>query len=145
MKRKFLCLLIICFSILMVGIISYGAEITEVKEAPTKEDYINKQEDADKEIFKPATKEDLASVPSLLNLNQPTNIYIIGYLDFDMAYQVLDLVNQERQKAGLNTLEMDTSLLNSAMHRAAETSIYFDEPKIFEKNPFSSFLSIALK
>ena len=137
MKRKFLCLLIICFSILMVGIISYGAEITQVKEAPTKEDYINKQENADKEISKPTTKEDLASVPSLLNLNQPTNIYIVGYVDFDMAYQVLDLVNQERQKAGLNTLEMDTSLLDSAMHRAAETSIYFEHTRPNGKDCFT--------
>ena len=116
MKRKFLCLLIICFSILMVGIISYGAEITQVKEAPTKVDYINRREGDNKEISEPTTKEDLASVPSLLNLNQPTNIYIVGYLDFDMAYQVLDLVNQERQKAGLNTLVENPRLTNFSLN-----------------------------
>ena len=129
MKRKFLCLLIICLSILMVGIISYGAEITKVNDVPTKEDYINRKAQENEEIYKPTSKEELGSVPSILNLNEPTDIYIVGYLDFDMAYQVLDIVNQERQSKGLNTLQMDASLLNSAMHRAAETSIYFEHTR----------------
>ncbi len=39
---------------------------------------------------------------------------------YGYAYQVLDLVNQERKKAGLSTLTMDLDLLEAAMQRSAE-------------------------
>ena len=129
MKKKILCLLILCMSILLVGIISYGAEITEAEESTTKLDSINKTEEQSTNISEPITKEEAAMVPSLLNIYEPTNIYIIGYLNYDMAYQVLDLVNAERRNAGLNELKMDASLLDSAMHRAAETSLYFEHQR----------------
>lgn len=40
--------------------------------------------------------------------------------DYDSAYRVLALVNQERQKAGLTRLTMDRGLLDAAMKRAVE-------------------------
>ncbi len=43
--------------------------------------------------------------------------------DYAKAYEVLALVNAERQKVGAAPLVMDESLLESAMHRAAETVI----------------------
>ncbi len=43
--------------------------------------------------------------------------------DYAKAYEVLSLVNAERQKVGAAPLVMDESLLESAMHRAAETVI----------------------
>ena len=45
------------------------------------------------------------------------------YEDYTKAYEVLNMVNAERQKAGAAPLVMDESLLESAMHRAAETVI----------------------
>ena len=45
------------------------------------------------------------------------------YEDYTKAYEVLNMVNAERQKAGVAPLIMDESLLDSAMHRAAETII----------------------
>ncbi len=43
--------------------------------------------------------------------------------DYAKAYEVLALVNAERQKVGAAPLVMDESLLESAMHRSAETVI----------------------
>ncbi len=43
--------------------------------------------------------------------------------DYAKAYEVLALVNAERQKVGAAPLIMDESLLESAMHRASETVI----------------------
>lgn len=43
--------------------------------------------------------------------------------DYAKAYEVLALVNAERQKVGVAPLVMDETLLEAAMHRAAETVI----------------------
>ena len=42
------------------------------------------------------------------------------------AFKVLDIVNKERAANGLSPLKMDKGLLDTAMYRAAETSLYFD-------------------
>lgn len=48
-----------------------------------------------------------------------------GNKNYDAAFDVLYLVNQERQANGLGTLVMDQSLLDTAMQRAAELGIDF--------------------
>ncbi len=45
---------------------------------------------------------------------------------YDEAFKVLDIVNKERAANGLSPLKMDKGLLDTAMYRAAETSLYFD-------------------
>ena len=57
------------------------------------------------------------------------DIYVKGKQNYDYAYKVLEIVNQERKKVGAKPLKMDESLLNSAMERAAETSMYFDHTR----------------
>lgn len=42
------------------------------------------------------------------------------------AFKVLDIVNKERAANGRSPLKMDKGLLDTAMYRAAETSLYFD-------------------
>ncbi len=49
--------------------------------------------------------------------------------NYDMAYQVLEQVNQRREENGLGTLKMDEELLDAAMLRAAEISIYFSHDR----------------
>ena len=50
---------------------------------------------------------------------------ITGTADYAAAYQVLELLNKDRQAAGLSALTMDPGLLESAMERAAECSLYY--------------------
>ena len=126
MKKKIICLLILCISILLVGIVSFGAEVTEIEEPDTTAKIINKTDEQSTSISDSITKEEAKMMPSPLNVNEPTDIYITGYLNYDMAYQVLNLVNTERRNAGLNELQMDASLLDSAMLRAAENSLVSD-------------------
>ena len=46
--------------------------------------------------------------------------------NYDFAFQVLDLVNEERAAAGVDPLTMDPQLLNAAMNvRAVECSVLF--------------------
>ncbi len=52
-------------------------------------------------------------------------IVYTGTYDYDKAYAVLDILNEQREKNGLPRLTMDKELLKGAMRRAAETSIYF--------------------
>ncbi len=55
-----------------------------------------------------------------------TTIKIDGYYDYQKANEVLKIVNKERANNGLSALKMDRSLLETAMQRAAESSIYWD-------------------
>lgn len=56
-------------------------------------------------------------------------IRVSGKRDYTMAYDVLKSVNKERKKAGLNSLKMDKSLLETAMKRAAECSVNFSHTR----------------
>lgn len=51
---------------------------------------------------------------------------VTGQANYTYAYQVLSSVNKYRKAAGLKTLSMDQELLDAAMQRAAEISLYFD-------------------
>ena len=54
---------------------------------------------------------------------------VTGESNYEMAYEVLDLVNAERKKAGLGTLEMDKAMLECAMQRAAECAVYYSHTR----------------
>ncbi len=60
---------------------------------------------------------------------QASTMHIEVDQDYTQAYKVLDLVNQQRKAAGLNTLTMDKDLLNAAMQRAAEISVLFSHTR----------------
>ena len=55
----------------------------------------------------------------------------------DYAFQLLDLTNQEREKAGLTKLTMNQELMDSAMQRAAETYILFSHTRPTGKSCFT--------
>ena len=54
---------------------------------------------------------------------------VSGTARYDYAFQVLELVNQERAKDGAEPLEMDEELLSAAMLRAAETVVNFNHTR----------------
>ncbi len=56
----------------------------------------------------------------------------IGTYDFDNAHRVLELVNEERNKVGLNSLKLDTELTELAMQRAAELAIFNNHMRPFD-------------
>ncbi len=56
-------------------------------------------------------------------------VQVSGTYNYDIANQVLDLVNQERTAQGLSTLTMDSELLDCAMIRASECSISFSHTR----------------
>ena len=57
------------------------------------------------------------------------DLYLMGYADYDKAYEVLDAINRERSKRGVATLSMDQALMDAAMIRAAETVLYFEHAR----------------
>ena len=57
------------------------------------------------------------------------DVYLTGTFDYEKAYEVLDIVNQERTKVGLSAVQMDKELLDAAMERAKETALYFDHTR----------------
>ena len=52
-----------------------------------------------------------------------------GILRYDSAFLILDLVNQERAKAGVAPVKMDMQLMENAAQRAAETAILFSHTR----------------
>ena len=67
------------------------------------------------------------------------SVNINGKYNYDMAKEAVELANQERKKEGLEPLKIDNSLMESAMLRAAELSIYYkharpDGAEIFSVN-----------
>ena len=75
-------------------------------------------------------------------------VTVTGTRNYDMAYSVLNLVNSERAKHGLGALSMESSLLETAMVRAAETAVLFshtrpDGSTCFCLNPLMNAENIA--
>lgn len=56
-------------------------------------------------------------------------ITVTGVERYDKAFEVLDLVNQERTAAGLNPLVMDEDLTEYAMQRAMELAVLFSHTR----------------
>lgn len=61
-----------------------------------------------------------------------------GKCNYDDAYQVLKLVNQERSRAGAGKLTMDQELLDAAMMRAAECAVDFGHTRPNGTNCFTA-------
>ncbi|MBO5389511.1 MAG: hypothetical protein J6A59_15555 [Lachnospiraceae bacterium] len=62
-------------------------------------------------------------------VNAGATITFTGTYDYSQAFEILDLVNQERRAQGLNELVMDKELLEAAMLRAAEIAVLFDHTR----------------
>lgn len=62
-----------------------------------------------------------------------------GTRRYDYAYQVLDLVNQERAKKNLSPVTMDKNLLECAMTRAEELTVYASHNRPNGSSCFSAF------
>ncbi|MBE5938044.1 MAG: hypothetical protein E7265_08445 [Lachnospiraceae bacterium] len=71
--------------------------------------------------------------------NTIINLTVKGQENYDYAYQVLEIVNETRTQLGLNALTMDKSLLETAMQRAAEISVYFSHTRPNDEECFSLF------
>ena len=56
-------------------------------------------------------------------------VSVLGTRDYQMTFQVLSLVNEERKKQGLSPVNMDAGLLQSAMKRAEELSLLFSHTR----------------
>ncbi|MCD8109571.1 MAG: leucine-rich repeat protein, partial [Clostridiales bacterium] len=57
------------------------------------------------------------------------DVSISGEYNYDMAYEVLELVNEEREAEGLSALVMDESLLETAMQRGSEIALLFSHTR----------------
>lgn len=57
------------------------------------------------------------------------NLEITGTENYTYVNEVLDLVNQTRKEKGLPALTLDKDLLESAMQRAAENSLYYSHTR----------------
>ena len=85
----------------------------------------------------PSDEDDSAAQPYATSAG--TQLNVIGTERYDFAVRVVELVNKERAKAGLSPLTMDASMLETAMQRAAETSVYWDHTRPNGTSCFSVF------
>lgn len=59
--------------------------------------------------------------------------------DYEKAFEVLEIVNEERANENLNPLKMDSTLLNIAVQRCAETVVYWSHTRPNETSCFTAF------
>ncbi len=75
------------------------------------------------------------TIPSSLTLlsdgsyRKIVNMNTSGTYNYDKAKEIVDLVNEERAKLSLSPFQIDNSLMESAMQRASELSIYWDHER----------------
>ena len=70
------------------------------------------------------------NLAALIGVNTDAlELQVTGTENYARAYKVLDIVNEERRARGLNELTMDKDLLEAAMQRAAELSIYYNHAR----------------
>ena len=65
--------------------------------------------------------------------------YIKVERNYDYAYEVLEIVNKERDQLGIGPVTMNKTLLDAAMIRAAETAVYYSHTR-----PDNSYFNSAL-
>ncbi len=87
------------------------------------------------EAFKECEALDELTVPGHLTRREDgawvslISVTLSGRFDYTMAFEVLEETNRERTTAGLAPLVMDRELLEAAMKRAAECSLYFEHTR----------------
>ena len=75
-------------------------------------------------------KEDILHVLNCENsFNEKVEFSVKGKANYDYAYEVLNLLNELRSSIGLPTLAMNKELLDVAMQRAAEISVYYSHTR----------------
>ena len=70
---------------------------------------------------------------------------ISGDFKYDFEKEVLDIVNEERAKVGIEPLKMDTKLFETAQQRAAELAVLFSHTRPNLTDCFSGFFPTGLK
>lgn len=68
-------------------------------------------------------------------------VKVTGTQEFSYAYRVIDLVNDLRVQRGLSPLETDDKLMDTAMQRAAECSVYYSHTRPNDTSCFDIFPS----
>ena len=72
-------------------------------------------------------------VPCELNVNATDNdiinVTVSGTYDYDAAFEMLDILNEIRENAGLRQFHMDKNDLEDCMQRAAELSVYYSHTR----------------
>lgn len=86
-------------------------------------------EDIRRNIESMGCKIDVDSSYQVLNVS--------GTVDYTAAFKVLELLNKDRAAGGLSALTMDPGLLESAMQRAAECSLYYGHTRPNGENCYS--------
>ncbi len=94
-------------------------------------EYASEYASSDVQIGDALTLDDLASQPATYasSTSSYDSVQVKGTVNYTYAYQILDMVNQERKAQGLSSLTMDADLLDAAMQRAAECSIYWSHTR----------------
>ena len=66
-------------------------------------------------------------------------VTVTGTEDYDEAHAVLDIVNKERTALGLDPLQLDVELTETAMQRAAELSVLYSHNRPDGTDCFTAF------
>jgi len=68
----------------------------------------------------------LTLIPAVTFAAETVEFTLKGYSDYTSAYEVLEIINEERASQGIQPVSMNEELINAAMQRAAEIAFHYD-------------------
>lgn len=71
----------------------------------------------------------LAPYVDSVEVAQKVTLSVTGTQGYAEAFKILELINEQRQANGLGALKMDKELLDAAMQRAAECTVYYSHTR----------------
>lgn len=111
-----------CCLVSMVGLVFFASP-TFAAELGTAELTLDEFDIAAPVAIKPASLQPVAN----------------GTENYEMAFEILEILNQERVNAGLNPLKMDKAMLDCGMLRARECAVLFSHTRPDGTRCFTSF------
>ncbi len=138
MKKRVLSILLVVAMSFSQMPAAYAATLDAEKTATAVDEVAEDQDseveevenDVDSVIGEAITKESEETEESAIKLASTTDtVTVSGTYCYEAAYEVLEIVNEERAAEGLGALTMDADLLEAAMQRAAEINLYFSHTR----------------
>lgn len=87
--------------------------------------------------------QDAESILKIINykdsLKETASFSVSGTENYNYAFEVLEKLNELRASKGLSALTMDEELLDTAMQRAAEISVYYSHTRPDGRSCFTAF------
>lgn len=127
--KRFLGKVVVCFAVALSMCLGSFGQIGSL--------IVKAEEDSNIGVATSVEEQNQTSFTDEADMVDASYTTVTGTYDFTKAYEILDIVNEERMAVGLKPLAMDKDLLEVAMFRGMETSVHWDHTRPNGQSCFS--------